>query len=112
MGESGIREGCVGEEEVLPTEETDESVDAETVVGCADAELIMELGLPESIVVAALSTAAYKLSTEFSSRPLANTSTRRPQSAKLTKKTSGSAPPRPVYVRGVELNGLPIGDIS
>ena len=41
MGEPGVGEGCVGEEEVLATEETDESVDAEAMVGCADAELTM-----------------------------------------------------------------------
>jgi hypothetical protein len=77
---------------VLATEETDGSVDAETVVGCADAELIMELGLPGLILAAAFSTAAYKLSAEFSSRPLATTSTIRSQSAELTKKTLLSAP--------------------
>src|ERR1700722_17438177 len=132
MGEPGVGEGCVGEEEVLATEETDERVDAETMVGCADAELTIELGLPALMLAAALSTAAHKLSAEFSSRPLAITSTRRPQSAELTRKTSGinpasavktaassavvkpsnSTPPRPAYVRRVKPSELPISDIS
>lgn len=30
----GVEEGCVGEEEVLATGGTDESVDAETMVEC------------------------------------------------------------------------------
>jgi hypothetical protein len=60
---------------VLVTKETGESVVAEIMVGCAGAELIMELGLAELILCSSALDCSPQTVRRVFNRPLAITST-------------------------------------